>query len=121
MLPGSEPLPWWQVARAGWERPRLAVTVVAPVDGTGHSVEVELAEDDGGLPDLIRTRVTASVAWSSKTRLSSAGTVRVVGRRRPDREALEWQLVYDREADRHDPASVAEAEQLLDNARRTIG
>ena len=120
LLPGGVHLPWQQVERAGWQRPRLTVVEVAEVEGSGPRHVLELA-DEGGLPEIVRTRVTASVAWSSHTRLAPTGGVRVVGRRQPDLDALHWQLVYDRGTDPGDPLVRAQAEELLEEARRTLG
>lgn len=119
-LPGEPPLPWADVERAVWRRPLLTVTRVAPVDGAGRRWQVELAEEDQ-LPDVVRTQVTASVAWSNHVRLQPAGGVRLVGRRRPGRDTLDWQLVFDAGTDPDDPALQAQAQALVEDARRTIG
>ncbi len=119
-LPGRERLDWSDVEKAVWSRPVLTVTEVAEVEGSGAAYDVELS-GDGDLPEAVRARVTASVAWSSHTRLAAAGGVRVVGRRLPGREVLSWQLVYDRDSDLGDPLVRAQAEQVLLAARRTVG
>ena len=113
-------LPWPGVERASWQRPRLTGLEVETVEGTGARHVLEL-EDDGDLPEVVRTRVTASVAWSSHARLTPHGGVRIVGRRRPGIEVLDWQLVYDPGTDLTDPLVRAQAEELLEGARRTIG
>lgn len=120
VLPAGVRLEWYRVERAGWQRPRLTVLEVAGVEGAGARHELELS-DEGDLPEVVRTRVTASVAWSSHSRLSPRGAVRVVGRRRPGLEVLEWQLVYDPSTDLSDPLVRAQAEELLEGARRSIG
>lgn len=118
--PGRPRLDWTDVERAGWKRPDLTVSRVAPVEGGGEQVVLRL-EDEGDLPDVVRARVTGSVVWTSHTKLQPAGGVRVVGRRRVGSDDLEWQLVYDRGTDPEDPSVRAQAEQLLTSARRTIG
>lgn len=120
VLPGNVRLEWRLVERAGWQPPRLTVLEVAEVEGTGLRHVHELVEA-GDLPAVVRTRVTASVAWSDHARLSPFGGVRVVGRRVPGVDALDWQLVYDTGTDPADPLVRAQAEQLLDAAQRAIG
>lgn len=119
-LPGRPPLPWADVERATWRRPTLTVTRVAPVDGTGERWQLELAEEDE-LPDVVRTQVTGSVAWTNHVRLSPAGGVRLVGRRRPGQDLLDWQLVHDVGTDPDDPQVRAQGQALVEDARRTIG
>lgn len=120
LLPGGVRLAWPDVERATWKRPVLTVWGIAEVEGTGPRHEVEVV-DEGDLPQAVRTRVTGSVGWSSHSRLQPEGGVRVVGRRRPGTEGLDWQMVFDRGTDPADPAVRAQAQRLLDSARRAIG
>lgn len=119
-IPGSGLLAWPDVEKAIWKRPVLEVVEVALVSGTGRRWRLDLA-DEGDLPEAVRSAVTASVAWQNHVQLGAAGGVRVVGRRRPGRELLDWQLVYDRGTDHEDPAVQAQAQALVADARRTIG
>jgi hypothetical protein len=119
-VPREPRLDWPDIEQAVWRRPVLLVRGVHELKGAGPGVTVSLA-DEGDLPDVVHTRVTASVAWSSYNSLYPAGGVRVVGRRRPGHDLLSWQLVYDEDTDLTDPAVRQQAEQLLEGARRTIG
>lgn len=119
-LPGAPRLDWPDIEKASWSRPLLTVLRVATVAGSGERRVVQL-EQEGSLPDAVRSGVTDSVGWSSHYRLTPAGGVRVVGRRRAGRELLDWQLVYDPGTDVADPAVQSQAADLLLSARRTIG
>jgi hypothetical protein len=119
-LPGRPPLAWADVERATWRRPVLTLSQVAQVDGTGQRWQLELADEDD-LPDVVRTQVTGSVAWSNHVALKPSGGVRLVGRRRPGQDLLDWQLVYDAGTDPEDPQLRAQGEALVEEARRTIG
>ena len=119
-VPGPVRVDWPDVEKATWKRPVLEVLEVAAVSGTGRRWRFELAEE-GELPETVRSAVTATVAWSTHVGLHPAGGVRVVGRRRPGRELLDWQLVFDRGTDVDDPAVQAQAQAVLADARRTIG
>ena len=119
-LPGGARLDWPDVEKATWQRPVLDVVQVADVSGTGTRWRLQL-EQEGDLPDAVRSAVTASVAWSTHARLRPSGGVRLVGRRRPGLETLDWQLVYDRGTDLDDRAVHEQARELLDDARRSIG
>ena len=119
-LPASPRLEWADVERATWRRPTLVVVRVSAVDGTGQRWQLELVEE-GDLPDVVRSQVTASVAWSDHVRLQPSGGVRVVGRRRPGQDLLDWQLVFDAGTDPDDPVRRAQAEAVLLDVRRRIG
>lgn len=119
-LPDGRGLEWADVERASWRRPVLAVVEVAPVEGAGQRWELQLAQEEG-LADVVRAQVTASVAWSDHVRLQPSGGVRVVGRRRPGRDLLDWQLVFDAGTDPDDPVRRAQAESALVDVRRRIG
>lgn len=119
-LPGQPPLAWADVERATWRRPTLTVTQVTSIDGAGRRWQLELAQEDE-LPDVVRTQVTSSVAWSNHVKLAPSGGVRLVGRRRPGQELLDWQLVHDVGTDPDDPQVRAQGQALVEQARRTIG
>jgi hypothetical protein len=121
-LPDRTALAWDEVERAHWDKPQLVVTELTEREGSGrvHRVDLDLAHDTD-LPEVVRARVSASVAWSTHVKLQPAGGVRIVGRRREGLEVLDWQLVFDRDTDPGDPALRAQADEALAAARRTIG
>lgn len=119
-LPGRDPVDWADVERAGWRRPVLTVVEGAEVAGTGRTTVLRLAEDDGGVPDVVHAGVTGSIAWTTHVRLATGGA-RVVARRRHEQELLDWQVVYDPGTDVRDPLVRAQAEQVVLRGRRTVG
>lgn len=120
LLPGRPLLLWRRVEKAVWARPVLRVREVAEIAGTGPEHVLDLV-DEGDLAEVVRDRVTSSVAWATTARILPEGGVRVVGRRVPDAEDLEWQLVFDPGTDPGDPLVRAQAEHALSSARRAIG
>lgn len=120
LLPDGTRLTWAQVEHVTWKLPQLTLSEVAEVEGQGRR-HVLVLDDADGLPAEVRTRVTGSVAWSTHERLSPGGGVRVVGRRVPGQEVFTWQLVYDAGTDTADPLVRAQAEAVLEGARRSIG
>ncbi|GAC1609839.1 MAG: hypothetical protein NVS3B26_13310 [Mycobacteriales bacterium] len=121
-LPDGTSLGWDAIERALWDKPVLRLVELTEAAGSGRQHEVSLDLDrDTDLPETVRARVSASVAWSSHVKLTPAGGVRIVGRRRAGLQVLEWQLVFDSGTDPHDPALRAQAEQHLLAARRTVG
>jgi hypothetical protein len=121
VLPGRERVDWADVERAGWQRPVLTVVESAEVAGSGRTTTVTLQEPDGGVPDVVHAGVTGSVGWTTHVRLQPAGGARVVGRRRPGLEDLDWQVVYDPGTDLADPQVREQAEAVVLQARRTVG
>lgn len=117
---GPERLAWTAVERVGWQPPTLTLTEVAQVEGTGRSRSFELAAD-GRLAETVRERVTASVGWSDRRALSPSGSVRLVGRRTPGRDVLEWQTVWEPGTDPSDPALQAQVQEWVAALRKTIG
>ncbi len=120
LLPGGTHLLWSDVERAAWRPPELLVLGVAEVEGTGPRHLLRLAEE-GTLPEVVHTRVLSSVAWSVHHGLTPAGGVRLVGRRVAGEEVLRWQVVFDAGTDRDDPLVRAQADQRLDEVRRSVG
>jgi hypothetical protein len=117
---GADRLPWTQVERVSWQPDTLTLTEVSEVEGTGARRSWVLAEEHR-LAETVRERVTASIGWSDRRALQPRGAVRLVGRRIPERDALDWQLVFEQGTDPHDPRVRAQAEQMVDALRRTIG
>lgn len=121
VLPGRERVDWADVERVVWQRPVLTIVESATVAGTGRTTTVTLQQDDGGVPDVVRSGVTSSVGWTQHVRLQPDGGARVVGRRRHGQELFDWQVVYDVGTDPDDPRIQAQAEQVVLRARRTVG
>ena len=121
-LPDGSTLAWDAIERAHWDKPVLRLIELTEQEGTGarHEVSLDL-EHDTDLPETVRARIGASVAWSSHVKLRPSGGVRIVGRRRAGMEVLDWQLGFDRGTDGSDPAVRAQAEEHLAAARRSIG
>jgi hypothetical protein len=117
---GDEQVPWTQVERISWKPSTLTIVEVAEVEGTGRTHSFVLTED-ARLAETIRARVTSSVAWSDRRGLHPSGSVRLVGRRVPGQDLLEWQQVYEPGTDPHDPFLRAQVDQMLEALRRTIG
>jgi hypothetical protein len=117
---GDESLPWTQVERISWKPSTLTIIEVAEVEGSGRTRSFVLT-DDARLAETIRARVTSSVAWSDRRGLHPKGAVRLVGRRVPGQDLLQWQQVYEPGTDPHDPFLRAQADQMVDALRRTIG
>lgn len=119
-LPRSGRVEWADVEKATWRRPLLTVQQVAAVAGSGVHEQVQLVDEDQ-LADVVNAQVRASIGWQDHVRLTPAGGVRVVGRRRPGRELLDWQLVFDVGTDPDQPGLRGQAEAVVTRARRTIG
>jgi hypothetical protein len=117
---GEQPLPWTSVERVSWQPPVLTITEVAEVEGTGASHSWTLVEE-ARLAEIVRERVTASIAWSDVRSLQPAGSVRLVGRRMPGQELLEWQTVWRAGTNPADPLLRAQVDAFLDGLRRSIG
>jgi hypothetical protein len=116
----DERLPWTQVERVVWRPSTLTLIETSEIEGAGRTRTWELAED-ARLAETVRSRVTSSIGWSDRRALQPKGAVRLVGRRTPGEDLLEWQLVFEAGTDLTDPGLRAQAEQMLDALRQTIG
>jgi hypothetical protein len=114
-LPGGTRLPWQRIDKALWDDEGLRVLAT---DGSEYRVEIV---EPGRLPETVRERVTASIVASRHVRLGNRGGVRLVARRAPGTDSLEWEFVFDRGLDPDDPGLRALAEQALEEVRRSLG
>lgn len=117
---GTERLTWVSVEKVVWRPSTLTLHEVAEVEGTGRVRAWELAED-GRLAETVRERVTASVGWSDRRTLAPGAQVRLVGRRVPGQDLLEWQVIWAPGTDPRDPVLQAQVRRELDGLRRSIG
>lgn len=117
---GEQVLPWTSVERVSWQPPVLHLWESAEVEGAGAQRSWSLAED-ARLAELVRSRVTSSVGWSDRRKLPTGGHVRLVGRRTPGVDALQWQTVWEREADREDPLVRAQVDVWVAELRASLG
>ncbi|SHN25273.1 hypothetical protein [Cryptosporangium aurantiacum] len=113
-------LGWAEIHKAVWRDGALVVTPGVEIEpgvvADGPVRRVRLAEPRD-LPAEVQTRVTRSVAYTSRHDLGTGGAVLVLARRVPGVDGLTWQLRFDDPADREVPAARAEAEGLLADAR----
>jgi hypothetical protein len=119
-LPGQPGrLGWHEIHKATWDGRVLSVTpgqVVAERAGYVVTADRPAATvplpHPGELPNVIRSRVTRSVSYSSHHRLP-AGGVLVVARRVPGVDGVSWAVRYDPGTDPADPAVRAATDQLV--------
>lgn len=119
-LPGREArLGWHEIHKASWTGTQLVVTpaveVAQEADYTmvADAPRVSLAlPDPGRLPQVVRTRVTRSVSFSSHHPVPGGG-VRVAARRVPGRDGLWWTVRYDEGTDPDAPGVRDATKQLV--------
>jgi len=117
---GDEVLPWVRVEKAVWAPPLLSVREVDVREGAGRAHRFHL-DEERDLAGTVRTCVTSSVGWSEVRTLPGGGKVRVVGRRVPGRDAMEWQAVHLEGTDPDDPTVREQVERLVAALRATLG
>ena len=116
-------IPWEQVASADWDQDTATLRVVE-VGRFGEPSPVHtLRLDDGGrLLQLVRERVTASIAVQRHVPVTARRSVRILARRPPGTHGdLAWFVEYDEGLDPADPAVEAVVQQALAEARADVG
>ena len=117
---GASRLGWAYVEKVQWVPPVLTVHEVSQIEGTGGARSWTLSAD-ARLAETVRACVTSSIAWSDRRTVGAGAHVRLVGRRLPGRDALEWQIVWERAVDRAVASYAAQAEAWVEELSRTIG
>ena len=87
----------------------------------GAQLVVELAGDEGHLPEVVRERVEASVVASRRFDVQGRRGVRVAIRRTHPGAELTTQVVADRGVDLNDPAIAARVAAELADLREQAG
>ncbi|RBY94796.1 hypothetical protein DQ244_05890 [Blastococcus sp. TBT05-19] len=117
-------LPWHLVGSARWAGTNdgggsfkvTALTEVEPgVQAREPAVRYVLS-DAGDLPAVVRKRVDQTVVTSRRSPLPGRGGVLLVARRVPGQAEREWTVVFDEDADRHDPVAREAAQEKLSEA-----
>jgi hypothetical protein len=119
LLPGRDGrLGWHEIHKATWAGRALTVIPAAVVEEReGYRVTADQPPvsatllDPGDVPQLVRSRVTRSVSFSSHHPVPGGG-VRVVARRVPGVDGLSWAVRYDEGTDPRGPG-VPEATAAL--------
>lgn len=118
-----ERVAWEQVASADWDREERTLTVVEVGSfGRPRPVHVVPLEDAERLLQLVRERVTASIALQRHVQVRDRGSVRVVARQAPSRRGdLSWFVEYDDGLDPADPLVDEVVQGALAAARVDLG
>jgi hypothetical protein len=122
-LPGAVRIPWEQVESADWdlETETLKVTEVGTWGEPRPTHSLVLSEP-ARLLQLVRERVTASVALQRHVPIRDGLGVRVIARRAPaGARELTWLFEYDAGIDPDDPFVAHAAQEALTAARDELG
>jgi len=119
-LPGRPArLGWHEIHKAAWTGRELTVIPGAVVEEQERYVITAdqppitvVVPEPGDLPQVVRTRVTRSVSFSSH-HLVPGGGVRVVARRVPGVDGVSWAVRYDQGTDPHGPGVADATAQLV--------
>lgn len=116
-------LPWQQVQAADWDRESELLSIAEVGDYGAERVVHSLAvSEPGRFLELLRERVTATVAMQWHVPVEGRRGLRVVARRAPSGErAITWVYEYDEGVDPADPQVAALARETLAQARLDLG
>ncbi|WGX98979.1 hypothetical protein [Nocardioides sp. L-11A] len=115
-------VPWEQVASADWDQEESTLRVVEVARfGTSSPVHELPLDDAGRLLQLVRERVTASIAVQRHVPVAGRRSVRILARRAPGtRGELAWFVEYDDGLDPADPRVDAVVQDALAAARADV-
>lgn len=119
-LPGGTQVGWERIDHVEWQRGGVHVREIAALGETPGRHNVRVPEPHT-LPDVVRERVTSSIAINQHVPLQGNRGVRIVARRRKGRDDVVWNLVFDAGLDVEDPQLRAKADALLAEVRQQTG
>lgn len=108
-------VPYETIDKASWDEDGVRVLTV---DGRRHA---ERIAEPHMLPETVRERVNSTIVVNKHVSLPGRGGVRLVARRPPGGEVAGWTFVFDDGLDPEDPGLRAQAEQVLEGVRRSMG
>lgn len=114
---------WEQVAAADWDAEESALRVVETGRfGEPTPVHVVRLDDASRLLQLVRERVTASIAVQRHVPVAGRRSARILARQAPGRRGpLSWFVEYDEDLDPADPQVDAVVQEALAAARADVG
>ncbi|MFA6299825.1 MAG: hypothetical protein WC642_11705 [Nocardioides sp.] len=116
-------IPWEQVEAADWDRDTSVLSIREV--GTWGQVRPQhrvTLDQPGGLLELLRERVTASIVLQRHVAVRGRRGVRVVARRAPHSTGeIAWFLEYDQGVEPDDPAVRVAVDEALRAARGEVG
>jgi hypothetical protein len=120
-LPDGVVLGWDEIERAVWHGDESMLEVVTlSIDGPARFFKIRL-DDPGRLPELVRERVTASIVVDQHVALVGRAGAKIIARRVPGRDDLEWIAIYDRGVDRDEAGVKERVSDAVALLRRDLG
>jgi len=116
--PAYSRLDWIGIRHASFDQTALRLDLTD--SGGSTSLKVPLL-DAGQLPEVVRERVTASIAVQQHVALRGKLGVTVAARRQPGSGDLVWGLTFDRGLDASDAAVADEASAAMRRVRAESG
>lgn len=115
-------LRWERVLRADWDDESSTLRIEEVTDyGEPVAAESYVLHEAGLLLQLVRERVTASIALQRRVELGRRRGLTVMGRRAPGGDEVVWAFQLDPGVDPDDPAVRAAADTALREAQESLG
>jgi len=118
--PDYDRIGWDTIDKATYADGQLRITRVDDSGVSGGGLRIPL-DDPGTFPLVVRDRVTASIVVNQPVTIGQGQVIRVVARRRPDREVLAWGYVVEPGVEVGDPEVVAAAQRAVASVRLEAG
>jgi len=118
--PAYDRIGWDTIDKATYSDGLLRITRVDDAGVSGGGLKIPL-DEPGTFPVVVRDRVTASIVVSQPVTIGEGKAIRVVARRRPDRESLAWGYVIEPGVHAGDPEVVAAAREAVASVRLEAG
>ncbi len=120
-LPDGIVLGWNEIDQVVWESDESRLDLVTlPIDGPARVYQVHLAAPSR-LPELIRERVTSSIVVNEHVQLNGRRGAKIIARRLPGVDELDWIVIYDSGIDGDDPDVNQGVRRAVAVLRRDLG
>jgi len=120
-LPNGVVLGWNEIDQVVWHLDESRLDLVTlPIDGPARSYQIHLP-DPGRLPELVRERVTSSIVVNHHVPLVGRRGAKIIARRIPGLDDLDWIVVYDQGVDGGDPEVKERVGDAVAVLRRDLG